>query len=209
MPRRLLIRQNQFPYHVVSRSNNKNWFNLPMQEVWEIAIFAFTYAIDRFPVDVHAFVLMQNHYHLLLSTPDSNIDSFMQAFNKTFSELLKKKTLNINRMFGGPYKWSIIENQVYLYNTVRYIFQNPLRAKIADQVECYPYSTLFYEVKKINLRFKTKPFLDASNKNLISWYNNAFGPEETDCIRRGLRQKKVEFKKDRNSKVLPTFSLPT
>ena len=153
MPRRNLIRTSTIPYHVTSRSNNREWFDLPGDEVWQIAWEVFRYAYSRFPVDLHSFVLMSNHYHMLLTTPNADIDLFMQAFNKRFSDLLRERTRYINRMFGGPYHWSLVEDQYYLANVYRYIYQNPKRAGIVEKCEDYPYSTLSYKVKKRLMEF--------------------------------------------------------
>ena len=78
MGRRNLIRTNLFPYHIVSRVRNKDWYDLPIHRVWKIYMDSFKDSIQRHPVNILAFVLMNNHFHLLIQTPDSNINQFMQ-----------------------------------------------------------------------------------------------------------------------------------
>ena len=82
MPRKNLIRCNNLPYHVTSRANNKEWFALPMDQVWKICQDCLKAAFDLHKVEIIAFVLMNNHYHLILRTPDANLDQFMYEFNK-------------------------------------------------------------------------------------------------------------------------------
>ena len=74
MGRKNLIRQNEFPYHVTIRTCNKNWFLIPMYQMWDICYDCLKLSLEKIPVNIHSFVLMNNHYHLLLTTPDSNID---------------------------------------------------------------------------------------------------------------------------------------
>ena len=165
MPRKRLIRTNQFFYHVTTRSNHKDWFELPLEQVWEISKKAFNKAQKNCPSHVAQYVLMANHYHMLVMTPDSNIDKFMYWFNKTFSDELKRSSGKINRMFGSSYKWSLILNEVYFQNVIRYIYQNPLRAKLVKRSENYPFSTLYYNYRNRKSGFLLKPVWDIE-KNL-------------------------------------------
>jgi putative transposase len=158
MPRKKLIRTNEYYYHITTRSNHKHWFQLELDQVWEISIRAFKKAMQNCPAEVSQYVLMNNHYHMLIRTPNCDIDRFMFWFNKTFSDELRVRAKMINRMFGSNYNWSLIANNFHLFNIVRYIYQNPLRAGIIANSESYPYSTLFYHHNKIELGFPTFPF---------------------------------------------------
>jgi putative transposase len=208
MARKLLIRTNQYPYHVTSRSNNRAWFDLPMADTWEIALSCLCYANQKFPIHLHAFVLMSNHYHMLLTTPDANIDHFMQAFNKRFSEHLREKTSYINRMFGGPYKWSIINNRSYLYNVHRYIYQNPLSSGLVDKCEQYPYSTLIFELNRADFPLKLVSNLDHEITDILPWFNKHIDNRDADGIRRGFKHAIFQLKKHRDTKYLAKLSMP-
>jgi putative transposase len=172
MPRRNLIRTNLFPYHVTSRSHNRDWFSIPIADVWSICLSAFELAWEKSPVVVHAFVLMDNHYHLVVTTPDSNIDTFMKHFNKTISEKMKIRSGAVNQKFGGRYKWCIIENQnYYYYNVMRYVFRNPISVNLVQRVEDYPFSTV--NEKEINLttKVKVKMNMEEDYQILINFFN--------------------------------------
>ena len=127
---------------------------------------------------------MSNHYHLLLKTPNSDIDKFMYWFNKTFSELLKEKTGRINRMFGSNYKWSLIKDQSYLKNVVSYIYQNPVRAKIVQNPEDYRFSTLFFIKHHLELGFTFTKEIDFQDE--LFFFNNSFKETELKQIKIGL-----------------------
>lgn len=185
MPRRKLIRQNQFPYHVTSRTNNKEWFKIPLNRVWRHCKTSFEYANRSHNIKVHCFILMNNHYHLLITTPDENIDSYMMYFNQQLGRLICKDANVINHKFSNRYKWTIVDNQSYLYNVYRYIFQNPIRAGIVDNVIDYPFSSMFFSQEEIrNLNFESH----FCWKNNIDWLNTYHGSGFDALIRKCLKK---------------------
>lgn len=149
MPRQKLIRTNEYPYHVTIRCNNKEWFDLPLEVVWSICLRAFRRAVKIHHVKLQAFVLMSNHYHMMIWTPDSNLDKFMFEFNRYLSFEIRDATGRINRIFGDRYKWTLIDSESYYNSVLRYIYQNPLKARVVEKCEDYPFSTLHYLVKDI------------------------------------------------------------
>jgi len=153
MARVPLIKSGTHFYHVTTRSNNKEWFKLPLEEVWKISVASMKKANGAHPAEVAQYVLMGNHYHMLIKTPNLDLDKFMYFFNKTFSDLLRRKSGQINRMFGGRYRWSIIDNDDYLKTVYKYICQNPIKANLVTKCENYRYSTLWYERRKIRPEF--------------------------------------------------------
>ena len=188
MSRKPLIRTNLFPYHVTARTINKEWFEIPISEVWKISLFCLKKAHSKYPIELISFVLMGNHYHLLLKTPHSNLDKFMYEFNKNLAQMILKRSGRINRIFGDRYKWCLIRNQSYLYNCYRYIYQNPTRAKLVKECQNYPYSTLYYIVN--NKKFSI-PILDIfgfKDEYALYWLNQKISQDETDSIRSALKK---------------------
>tara|TARA_R110002072_G_scaffold64203_7_gene159893 strand:- start:56037 stop:56477 length:441 start_codon:yes stop_codon:yes gene_type:complete len=139
MPRKKLIRTNELPYHVTIRSNNKDWFELPMETMWFITQKSISYAQFRNPVSMDIFVLMQNHYHIILRTPNSDIDRFMFHLNTKLSKEIRNRTGRINRIFGDRYHWELIDNNFYYENALRYVAENPVRAGLVESYEKYPF----------------------------------------------------------------------
>lgn len=176
MPRKNLIRTNLHPYHITTRSNNKEWFYIPIQDVWKFCEELIKEGEIEFNVKIEAFVLMNNHYHLCLYTPDENLDRFMRFFNKGLSEKISRQAGRINRIFGAPYKWTLIKNERYFYNVLRYIYQNPLRAGIMRRCEDYPYSDISKKIK---------------DRALIDWFNQLACKYELERTRKNL--KRYEF----------------
>lgn len=185
MAKRKLIRQSSFPYHVVTRTNNKTWFKIPMCEVWDICKESLIYAQAKESVELNSFVLMSNHYHMLITTPEENIDRFMMHFNWKLSNLISKFSGVINQKFSNRYRWTIVDNQNYLQNVYRYIYQNPVRANITKNCWSYPYSSLHFsrfEAKKFNY----KPHFNYLNSK--SWFEKRYSEEFENLIKKSLRK---------------------
>ena len=181
MPRKKLIKTHEHVYHISTRSNSKEWFYLPSHEVWSICLGVLEEGCERFEIEIHAFVLMNNHYHLMLRTPKCDIDKFMQFFNKKMSDRINMSTGRINHVFGARYRWSIITDERYYLNVLKYLYQNPLRANICGRVEHYPYSTLEHH----NFKFPIRPYL--LNPDL-SWLNQRYSPEDQNRIKQGFKR---------------------
>lgn len=79
------------PYHITIRSNNREWFDIPLNEVWDIYVISILKANASSPVKIQAFLLMSNQYHLVLWTPDSNLDKFMYVLNSSISKMIRQR----------------------------------------------------------------------------------------------------------------------
>jgi len=153
--------------------------------MWRLCCECLEYAIEKTPVTIHCFVLMSNHYHLLVTTPDSNIDKFMEHFNKKLSNSIKRFNGAENHKFANRYKWTIVESSHYLFNVYRYIYQNPLRANLCRQCIDYPYSSLNFS-KALTRKLNVSVHINYSkNKN---WMETRKGPEVDSFIRVGLKK---------------------
>jgi REP element-mobilizing transposase RayT len=184
MPRKNLIRTNTYFYHVTTRSNHKQWFSIPLADVWNISIQSMKLAQDKCPAIVSQYVLMSNHYHMLIRTPNCDVDRFMYWFNKTFSELLREKSGAVNRMFGSRYKWSVIKSDRYFYNVFRYIYQNPVRAGLVEKCHKYPYSSHYYQYYGLDIGF---PFAKLDHlEGDICFLNYGVNQTENLRIKKGL-----------------------
>lgn len=116
MPGRHTIRFNVHFYHVTARSNNKEHFYLEMNEVWRIFILKLKMLQREYKVKIGAFVLMNKHFHLLILTPEEDIDRIMYFLMKDVTLTIQKNSGRINKIFGGRYRYKvcIIEHHNYL-----------------------------------------------------------------------------------------------
>lgn len=191
MGRRNLARSNTHFYHVTTRSNHRHWFKIDLQRVWRISELAICKAMEKHPAIVAQYVLMNNHYHLLIKTPNMDLDRFMYFFNKTFSERLRRESGEINRMFGSRYKASLINSYYYLETVYRYIYQNPLRAQIVSQCQDYPFSTLHYQSQERDWVVPTENVFKLDERSL-EYLNEEIKSDKAIEIQKGL--KKVIYK---------------
>ena len=191
MPRKQLIRCNNTPYHVTTRSNNCEWFSLPMPLMWALSKKCLHEAHESHPIELVSFVLMSNHYHMILFTPKSNIDLFMYEFNKRLALEVKNRSGHINRIFGGRYKWCLIRSHHYFSNCYRYVYQNPLRAGIIENCENYPFSTLNYVVKNKSFAIPIHDQFGFKDDYTLRWLNQAIDEEEKVQLKKTLYRSQV------------------
>lgn len=104
MPRKPIERSKENYYHITARSNNKEFVYLPIINVWDIMTEKLAKLQNLHQIKIAAFVLMNNHFHLLLLTPNEDIDKIMYVFMKEVTLEIQKCTERINRIFGGRYK---------------------------------------------------------------------------------------------------------
>jgi REP element-mobilizing transposase RayT len=205
MPRKKYFPTDQFPYHVTARSHNQEWFDLPMIEVWDIFSRYLYFITLAYGVRIHSFVLMNNHFHLLVSTPNANLSEAMNYLLREASKAINRETGNINQVFGGPYHWTLIKNRLHYQHAYKYVYRNPVEARICRRVEKYPYSSL-----RGIMGFDRLPFPAFDNMNLItdpgrqlSWLNEPFPTSEfLDEIRQALRSREFELPSDRGDREL-------
>src|SRR5580704_8555974 len=109
MPRRKTIYTWEYPYHLVSRSNNQAWFSIPIDQCWEIFCDKLNHISDVYDFKIHSFVLMSNHTHLI-GTPSEEhyLGEVMNWLQSSVARTINRVSGQINHVFGGPYKPSLI-----------------------------------------------------------------------------------------------------
>ena len=80
----------------------------------------------------HAYCLMNNHYHLVIETPDGNLTKGMRQLNGVYTQTYNRKHKRVGHIFQGRYKAILIEIESYLLEVCRYLVLNPVRAKAVD-----------------------------------------------------------------------------
>ncbi len=201
MPRAPTILQSEFPYNISARCINREWFQIPMENVWNIFCEELADTIQKHNLQVHSFVLMSNHYHLIASTPDSNISQCMHRFMGRTSRRLTTSGNRINETFAGRHYKTILQHQNYYLNAYKYNFRNPVGAGICEKVEDYPFSTLQTEMGKRNIAFPlAADFTNMGNSEAkLDWLNIAPPPEKLEAVRYALKRQYFTSKKCRKN----------
>src|SRR3990167_2337764 len=98
MPRPKLFKTELFPYHITGRSNNKDWFYLPLPEIWSLLTENLGIVSETYQLKIHSFVLMSNHFHLMATTPDSNLGDVMKYFMRESAKSVNRTANRTNHL---------------------------------------------------------------------------------------------------------------
>ena len=96
---------------------------------------------ERFEIDIFAYVLMNNHYHILLRTNRANLSKSMQWLGATYTRRFNNRHKRSGHLFQGRFKNIIVQNDAYLMQLSCYIHRNPLRAKMVKRLVDYKWSS--------------------------------------------------------------------
>lgn len=200
MARAKAILQSEYPYTVTARCINKEWFNIPMDQVWKIFCEQLENVHQSQGWQIHSFVLMSNHFHLLVSTPQANISQCMLMFMTRSSKALTKAGNRVNETFAGRHYKCILDEYNYFLNAYKYNYRNPVAAGICDRVEDYPYSTLKMKLeksKKTTLLEDT--LLSEDPAGILQWLNEKPDRLMLEAARTAFRRPYFKSKKMKNS----------
>jgi REP element-mobilizing transposase RayT len=89
---------------------------------------------------IHAYVLMGNHYHLLLETPEPNLSRGMHQLNGTYTQRFNRRHERVGHLFQGRFKAILVEKEAHLLELIRYVVLNPVRAGIVPAPEHWDWS---------------------------------------------------------------------
>jgi len=127
-------------YHVTSRGDGREAIFLDNEDR-EIFLGVLSSVCERFNWCVHAYCLMDNHYHLLIETPDANLSKGMRQLNGVFTQSFNRKHKRVGHVFQGRYKAIIVQKESYLLELARYIVLNPVRAGMVRSAKDWPWSS--------------------------------------------------------------------
>ena len=161
-----------------------------MGEVWEIMSGQLHFIHHAFNVRILAFVLMNNHFHSLVATPDANLDRAMAWFMRETSRWLTKSGNRINQTYGGRYFKSVIGSPIYYLNCYKYVYYNPVKAGLCLNVADYPYSSLSRLLGFRHLAFPLENDETLFNdvEGTLAWLNRAPSDENWSAIKRASRR---------------------
>ncbi len=201
MPRAKVILQSEFPYHITARCINKEWFSLPMENVWDIFCDELTRVNNTHGLQIHSFILMSNHFHLIASTPQANISKAMHQFMNFSSKRLTRSGNRINQTFAGRHYKCVLDDFRYYMNAYKYNYRNPVHASICKAVEEYPFSSLSIKLglNKRNMPLVEDTLLNEDVPGILKWLNTPPDPEKLEAVKMGLRRQYFKSKKCRIS----------
>lgn len=121
----------QYPgawYHVTSRGNERrDIFSDDADRGQFLDILA--QSAEIYGIEIHAYVLMTNHFHLVVRTPQANLNRFMQRFNTTYTVYFNRRHDRNGHLYQGRYKAFLVDADSYLLELSRYVHLNPVRLR--------------------------------------------------------------------------------
>jgi REP element-mobilizing transposase RayT len=185
-------------YHITSRSINKDWFSMDLDEVWKIMENYLYLSKICFDIQIFGFVLMNNHFHLLVRAPKGNLSEAMGSFLRNTSLEITKNTNRINNLWAKRFKRCELNSYHYFTNTYKYIYQNPIRAGICSDVLDYRHSTLngLLGLRKMIVPVEYDSLLfDSVFPDSIGWLNQIPDNASLNDFKKGIKKKKFKLPK--------------
>ena len=141
MPRSLRYELTDIPQHVVQRGNNRQR-TFFCDDDCSFYLRALGEAAARAGCNIHAYVLMPNHVHLLVTPLRANaISKVIQSVGRRYVRYINDRHRRTGTLWEGRHKASLVATESYLMNCYRYIEMNPVRAQLASAPDHYSWSS--------------------------------------------------------------------
>lgn len=151
-------------FHVIKRGNNREYIFRADNDK-EFFLTYLDHANDDGVFNLLGYVIMDNHYHLIIETKKKPLDKIMQQANNAYSKNYNKRYKRTDHVFGGRYKAILVKDDAYLLSLLRYVHQNPVRAKMCKQVKDYRWSSDQYYRNNIKKQVHIDKILDMFAEN--------------------------------------------
>jgi REP element-mobilizing transposase RayT len=133
----------EFPgavYHVTSRGNARQDIVADDRDrrQWQAVL---AQVIDRYSWVCHAYCLMDNHYHLLIETPQPNLSLGMRQLNGRYTQAYNRRHHRVGHLLQGRFRSILVEKEAHLLELCRYVVLNPVRAKLVPHPRQWAWSS--------------------------------------------------------------------
>jgi putative transposase len=133
-------------YHICNRANGRNEIYHDTQDYQRFVDIVSNYAKNHH-FSVYHWVIMPNHYHLLLEIDEpENLSSIMSGLARSYVWYYHRKYKSSGHLWQGRFKSQPIDKDTYLLSCGRYIERNPVNANMVKSAEDYPYSSANYYI---------------------------------------------------------------
>ena len=128
---------------------------------------------------LYAYCLMGNHVHLLLKVQDEGLETIFKRIGGRYVYYYNVKYQRVGHLFQDRFKSEPVDNNEYFLTVLRYIHQNPVKAKLCSKVEEYPFSS-FAEYLHESTFVDTEFALGIIDRSEFVRFNNA--PNSDTCL---------------------------
>lgn len=133
----------EFPdalYHVTARGDRREDIFEDDQDR-QVFLLTLEQVVNQFNWICHAWCLMDNHYHLLIQTPDGNLSKGMRQLNGVYTQAGNRRHRRVGHLFQGRFKAILVDRDAYLLELSRYVVLNPVRAGLVKSPADWPWSS--------------------------------------------------------------------
>ena len=180
MPRRVRINIAGY-YHIINRGVEKRNVFLEKEDKDKfLGILCKEFEI--YDAVLHSYILMDNHYHLLIQTNKSNLSDLMRQVNSKYAMYFNKKYDRVGHLWQDRFKSWYIQNENYLWVLFKYIELNPIKANIVDEFGKY-YRSFVYDIlnKKVLKCAKESIFL---KKDILKYLDIELSENELNVLKK-------------------------
>ena len=151
-------------FHVITQGINKSYIFDKSEDIKYYIKLIYKFSKEH-EIEIIAYCIMNNHAHMLIKTKKSDeLSKYMQRLNCTYARYYNKKYDRVGYVFRDRYKSEGIYDEQHLYNCIKYIYDNPVKAGICSKAKDYPYSNYKIITKEIKENYT---FMDIDNDSKI------------------------------------------
>ncbi|MCX5971105.1 MAG: transposase [Coprothermobacterota bacterium] len=140
LARPLRIEFEDAVYHITSRGNERKEIYRDARDR-TLFLAVLRQVNPRYHWLCHAYCLMDNHYHLLIETPEGNLSQGMRQLNSLYTQGFNRGHGRVGHVLQGRYRAIVIEKESHLLEVCRYVALNPVRAKAVERPEDWNWSS--------------------------------------------------------------------
>jgi len=166
MARPLRIEYEGALYHVTARGNERSKVFFTKTDYRKFKEYLCE-GQTKYGFILHCFVLMTNHYHLLIETPEKNLSKIMHYLNSSYTTYINIKRKRSGHLFQGRYKAILVDRDSYFLELSRYLHLNPVRANMVERPEDYPHSSYAAYIADNDGLVRTVDLLSMFSKDTI------------------------------------------
>jgi putative transposase len=184
-------------YHVLNRGVEKRAIFLE-----DLDYFYFLSLLDElrelYRFQLHAYCLMNNHYHLLIETTDENLSLILKQLNHRYTLYFNKKYNRVGTLWQGRFKSWYVHDDHYLETLTKYIEYNPIKAGITSMVGEYTWASSVS---------KEAPFISEDDQILKQYQNDKITIKDNEIVKHRSRSLESYFVDDeRNSAIIKALA---
>ena len=127
-------------WHVTSRGNERREVFVDDEDRREF-LRLLGRSVELFGWKLHAWVLMGNHYHLFVGTPEATLSRGMRQLNGDYAQHFNRRHGRDGHVFQGRFKAILVQREAHLLEVARYVVRNPVRAGIVASPGDWPWSS--------------------------------------------------------------------